>query len=179
LRATAVDQLYVQLVGDTLVISRHEEDQNARGYDYGHAFEKVFTWLPNNMQDAASHYEVIRYKFGSIDLVAQYEADAFDFEDDREYTVEVPPGGLAKRQHLRSQRSIRPVLQLTVSASKAPSFDPKSAIGVINQGYEVRNSRIVELQNRIQMFCARKCGLAGYLSCTRVWWRERVALSKK
>jgi hypothetical protein len=131
------------------------------------------------MQDAASHYEVIRYKFGSIDLVAQYEADAFDFEDDREYTVEVPPGGLAKRQHLRSQRSIRPVLQLTVSASKAPSFDPKSAIGVINQGYEVRNSRIVELQNRIQMFCARKCGLAGYLSCTRVWWRERVALSKK
>ncbi|KAF9690952.1 hypothetical protein EKO04_011139 [Ascochyta lentis] len=68
----------LDMVQNTLFISRREAKAKTRQCTgYGRNFETEFTTEDPQLQQAEGHHRVIRYKFGSLNLVVRIEADGY------------------------------------------------------------------------------------------------------
>lgn len=82
--AAAIDKefkIYAEAINNTVVFTRWEKEtleaDTGAFRGFGHTFEQKFTKLARGMEGTTGHNRVCRYRFGGLELLVRFSADAF------------------------------------------------------------------------------------------------------
>lgn len=148
-------RLNIFLKAETLVITRQESKwwRKCDGVSRGWEFEKQFTRPTEGLEEATSHYRVIRYPLGPLNAVVRFEADAYDdgFVSDLPAKVENPPSN--------------------GNSTETPNFTWNSPIRVLRKGHSIPATQIVELKTQKH----NPFGKNGKVQCQDQLWFGRTS----
>lgn len=124
-------RLDVHMVYNTLVFVRKGERfwmrQNGEGI--GSNFEKMFTDVTNDMEDATGHYRAIRYAMGPLEVVVRFEVDAYF---DENISDELTPGEVDAAQG--------------ALLAEKPNFNFRPPIKCLQKGQIIPMAQMAELK---------------------------------
>ncbi|KAL5391713.1 hypothetical protein DPSP01_001004 [Paraphaeosphaeria sporulosa] len=123
-------RLDVHMVYNTLVFVRKGEKFWRRQTNgIGNNFEKNFTQVGDDMEDATSHYRAIQYPMGPLNVVVRFEADAY-FDDSASGDLD-PTETDAVTGALLAER---------------PRYDFRPPVRVLQKGHIVPTAQMAELK---------------------------------
>lgn len=126
--------LYLNM--NTLTIVRKESRwwKYSDGKSYGCNLERFFTQPGEGLEDATSHYRVIRYQMGPLSVVCRFEADAYDDG--------VVPDELTEPQEATTTTTtiVKDIM------SQRPTFDFRAPVRVIQKGSMIPTAQMAELK---------------------------------
>ncbi|KAF2709867.1 hypothetical protein K504DRAFT_429936, partial [Pleomassaria siparia CBS 279.74] len=138
-------RLDLHLIGRTLFLVRSGDRYWGRtnGVAYGHNFEKHFTRAQQGLHDATSHYRVIRYPLGPLNVVVRFEADAYHTGLDSDVVPNVDTENAAAA----CDANVVPVPPMTGGAAASrPRFVYRTPLRVVPMGTATPCSSIAELK---------------------------------
>src|SRR2546423_749202 len=142
----------IQLVGKTLLFTRWEENTSEfitefRGY--GHSFEKRCTTYTSELKGSTGHHRVVKYNLDGLEVVARFEVDAYLSDG-----ANTGMSGRSSTYHTDLDTLTSSFKSIRLNpAQKSKGLPPaekvsESTLRVIQGGYKVLHSSLVELKTR-------------------------------
>lgn len=152
-------RLDLYLVGNTLILVRKEGNFWKRMLSgYGHNFEKKFSRAGTGLEDATSHYRVIRYPMGPLNVALRFEADAY-YEAPSSETDEV----------IVQIEDVAAAAATSGNPGERPRFNFRAPINAVPRGSLVPCVKIAELKTK-----AYKIDKAATVECMDQLWFGRT-----